>query len=198
MHAGDRRRRRRARPSRARPGRRRGPSFVAPTPTPAPFFAISWSTRGDSLNSIADRYGTSARSIAYWSRATYRASTRSPGLPAGPAQGRLDAPRHPGRRSVDEQALPSRAGPGDADAIAESRPGDEIEYDGQRPAEPTIRRARSEPAGVDDPLEEPPGPRLARRPEDLLGRARSRGSGRRRGSRPGRRCRARSPSRGSR
>jgi len=47
------------------------PSFVAPTPTPAPTFAIYTVTRGDSLNSIADRYGTSARSIAYWNRDTY-------------------------------------------------------------------------------------------------------------------------------
>ena len=47
------------------------PSFRAPTPTPAPTFAIYTVARGDTLSRIADRFGTSARSIAYWNRATY-------------------------------------------------------------------------------------------------------------------------------
>jgi hypothetical protein len=47
------------------------PSFRAPTPTPAPTFAIYVVARGDTLSKIADRFGTSARSIAYWNRATY-------------------------------------------------------------------------------------------------------------------------------
>jgi hypothetical protein len=47
------------------------PSFRAPTPTPAPTFAIYTVARGDTLSKIADRFGTSARSIAYWNRATY-------------------------------------------------------------------------------------------------------------------------------
>lgn len=47
------------------------PSFVRPTPTPQPTFLIYNVVAGDSLVSIARRFGTSGRSIAYWNRATY-------------------------------------------------------------------------------------------------------------------------------
>ena len=47
------------------------PSFVRPTPTPEPTFFAYRVVKGDSLGSIAKRFGTSARSIAYWNRATY-------------------------------------------------------------------------------------------------------------------------------
>lgn len=47
------------------------PSFVAPTPTPAPTFAVYTVVRGDSLTTIAYRFGTTARSIAFWNRSTY-------------------------------------------------------------------------------------------------------------------------------
>ena len=47
------------------------PSFVPPTPTPAPTFAVYTVASGDNLNSIARKFGTSARSIAYWNRLTY-------------------------------------------------------------------------------------------------------------------------------
>lgn len=47
------------------------PSFVRPTPTPEPTYFVYAVKSGDSLGSIARRFGTSARSIAYWSRATY-------------------------------------------------------------------------------------------------------------------------------
>ena len=47
------------------------PSFVRPTPTPAPTFLVYTVRRGDSLNTIAHRYGTTARSIAFWNRSTY-------------------------------------------------------------------------------------------------------------------------------
>lgn len=47
------------------------PSFVPPTPTPAPTFAVHTVASGDNLNSIAKKYGTSARSIAFWNRSTY-------------------------------------------------------------------------------------------------------------------------------
>ena len=46
-------------------------SFVPPTPTPAPTFAVYTVAAGDNLNIIARRFGTSARSIAFWNRATY-------------------------------------------------------------------------------------------------------------------------------
>jgi hypothetical protein len=47
------------------------PSFVRPTPTPMPTFFSYTVVRGDSLVSIARRFATTGRSIAYWNRATY-------------------------------------------------------------------------------------------------------------------------------
>jgi hypothetical protein len=47
------------------------PSFVRPTPTPQPTFFSYKVASGDSLGAIAKRFKTSARSIAYWNRATY-------------------------------------------------------------------------------------------------------------------------------
>lgn len=47
------------------------PSFVRPTPTPAPTFMAYVVKSGDNLNTIAHRYGTTARSIAFWNRGTY-------------------------------------------------------------------------------------------------------------------------------
>lgn len=47
------------------------PSFVYPTPTPTPPFAAYTVKRGDTLTSLALRFKTSARSIAYWNRVTY-------------------------------------------------------------------------------------------------------------------------------
>lgn len=47
------------------------PTIVAPTPTPAPTFRIHVVAGGESLNVIAHRYGTTARSIAFWSRTKY-------------------------------------------------------------------------------------------------------------------------------
>ena len=46
-------------------------TFVRPTPTPQPTF-MSYTVRvGDSLNTIAHKFGTTARSIAWWNRGTY-------------------------------------------------------------------------------------------------------------------------------
>jgi hypothetical protein len=47
------------------------PSYVRPTPTPQPTFFTYTVARGDSLERIAKRFGTTGRSIAYWNRATY-------------------------------------------------------------------------------------------------------------------------------
>jgi hypothetical protein len=47
------------------------PSFVPPTPTPAPTFFVVTVKQGDSLNTIAHQFGTTARSIAFWNRTTY-------------------------------------------------------------------------------------------------------------------------------
>jgi len=47
------------------------PSFVRPTPSPAPTFTTYVVRQGDTLNSIARRFDTTARSIAWWNRGTY-------------------------------------------------------------------------------------------------------------------------------
>ena len=47
------------------------PSFVRPTPTPLPSFLAVVVAAGDTLNSIARTHATTARSIAWWNRATY-------------------------------------------------------------------------------------------------------------------------------
>jgi LysM domain len=47
------------------------PSFVRPTPTPLPTFLVYTVRPGDTLTSIARMFGTTARSIAFWNRATY-------------------------------------------------------------------------------------------------------------------------------
>jgi hypothetical protein len=47
------------------------PTFARPTPSPQPSFTIHVVRSGDTLNSIAKKYRTSARSIAWWNRGTY-------------------------------------------------------------------------------------------------------------------------------
>ena len=47
------------------------PTPGPPTPTPAPTFATYRVVRGDTLTSVATRFHTSPRSVAYWNRATY-------------------------------------------------------------------------------------------------------------------------------
>jgi hypothetical protein len=47
------------------------PTFSRPTPSPGPTFLTYRVTRGDSLNSIARRYHTTARSISWWNRGAY-------------------------------------------------------------------------------------------------------------------------------
>ena len=46
----------------------RSPTFVRPTPTPLPTFLAYVVKVGDTLTSIARRYRTTARSIAFWNR----------------------------------------------------------------------------------------------------------------------------------
>ncbi len=47
------------------------PTPGPPTPTPAPTFLLHTVVRGDTLTSLAKKYQTSGRSIAYWNRAEY-------------------------------------------------------------------------------------------------------------------------------
>jgi peptidoglycan/xylan/chitin deacetylase (PgdA/CDA1 family) len=47
------------------------PTFVRPTPSPEPTFTSYRVQAGDSLNSIARAFHTTARSIAWWNRGTY-------------------------------------------------------------------------------------------------------------------------------
>ena len=47
------------------------PTFVRPTPSPAPSFVAHVVQSGETLNSIARQYRTTGRSIAWWNRGTY-------------------------------------------------------------------------------------------------------------------------------
>jgi LysM domain len=47
------------------------PTFVRPTPTPEPTFTSYIVRPGESLNTIAHAFNTSARSLAWWNRGTY-------------------------------------------------------------------------------------------------------------------------------
>ncbi len=47
------------------------PTFVRPTPSPPPTFTIYIVRAGDTLNSIATAFRTTARSIAWWNRGAY-------------------------------------------------------------------------------------------------------------------------------
>lgn len=47
------------------------PTFARPTPSPAPTFRVYEVKAGDSLNSIARRFGTNGRSLAWWNRGFY-------------------------------------------------------------------------------------------------------------------------------
>jgi len=47
------------------------PTFARPTPSPQPTFLSYVVRSGDSLNSIAREYRTTARSIAWWNRGAY-------------------------------------------------------------------------------------------------------------------------------
>ncbi|HEV8546783.1 MAG TPA: LysM domain-containing protein [Candidatus Limnocylindrales bacterium] len=47
------------------------PSFVRPTATPMPTFLIYTVVAGDNLTTIAHRFATTGRSIAFWNRASY-------------------------------------------------------------------------------------------------------------------------------
>jgi hypothetical protein len=46
-------------------------TFARPTPSPPPTFTLHVVRPGNTLSSIAKKYGTSARSIAWWNRGTY-------------------------------------------------------------------------------------------------------------------------------
>lgn len=47
------------------------PTFVRPTPSPQPTFTTYLVRAGDTLNSIAKAFATTARSIAWWNRGAY-------------------------------------------------------------------------------------------------------------------------------
>jgi hypothetical protein len=47
------------------------PTPAPPTPTPGPTFLLHKVVRGDTLTSLARKYRTSGRSIAYWNRDQY-------------------------------------------------------------------------------------------------------------------------------
>ncbi len=47
------------------------PTFLRPTPSPGPIFQVYRVKKGDTLSSIAKKFHTTARSIAWWNRGAY-------------------------------------------------------------------------------------------------------------------------------
>lgn len=93
------------------------PSFVPPTPTPAPTFLVYTVVKGDNLNTIAHKFGTTARSIAFWNRAAYPSldpdsATYRPGF----VQVGWTLALIPDL-TVDEADLPDPASSGDAEPV---------------------------------------------------------------------------------
>lgn len=87
------------------------PTFVRPTPTPAPTFMVYTVASGDSLNTIAHKFGTTARSIAYWNRATYPSlDPESPQYQPGLVRVGWTLQLIP-NLNVDEQELPDPSQP---------------------------------------------------------------------------------------
>jgi hypothetical protein len=53
------------------PGPSVEPTFARPTPSPGPTFQTYTVRRGDTLNSIARKFKTTARSLSWWNRGAY-------------------------------------------------------------------------------------------------------------------------------
>jgi hypothetical protein len=96
------------------------PPIVPPTPTPRPTFLVYVVAKGDSLNTIAHRYNTTARSIAFWNRATY------PSLDPESAKYRPDLLKLGWtlfllpNDTVDEDDLPDASDPSETAAAADA------------------------------------------------------------------------------
>ena len=58
-------------PSASATGSPAAPTFLRPTPSPAPTFTSYVVRAGDTLASIANQFGTTPRSIAWWNRGAY-------------------------------------------------------------------------------------------------------------------------------
>jgi peptidoglycan/xylan/chitin deacetylase (PgdA/CDA1 family) len=83
------------------------PTFVRPTPTPLPTVLAYVVRRGDTLIAIAKRFGTTARSIAYWNRTAYPSlDPESPRYQPGRIEVGWRLMLIPGA-VVDEEDLPS-------------------------------------------------------------------------------------------
>jgi hypothetical protein len=89
-------------------------TLVPPTPTPLPTFLVYVVRPSDSLLSIARRLHTTARSIAYWNRATYKnLDPDSPGYAPDKIQVGWKLRYLPGQTTDGEDDLssPDAAGP---------------------------------------------------------------------------------------
>jgi hypothetical protein len=121
------------------------PSFLRPTPTPQPTFLVYQVRPGDSLISIAKRFGTDGRSIAYWNRSTYpsldpeSSSYRPDRLEIGWTL--LIVPN----ATFDEQTLPEPSelvGPSPS-----ATPSDDGSVDENTGGEPSLDEPTEEPSG---------------------------------------------------
>lgn len=109
------------------------PTPGPPTPTPGPTFALYRVIHGDSLTSIARKFHTSGRSLAYWNRDQYPSLDPES---AGYRPDKLDAgwvlrvipgheyvpPPDDGETGVQESPTPDNGGDGWGDASASPAP----------------------------------------------------------------------------
>jgi hypothetical protein len=107
-----------ASPTRSAPTPR--PPIIPPTPTPRPTFLVYVVAKGDSLNTIAHKFGTTARSIAFWNRSSYPSlDPESAGYRPGLLKIGWTLLLVP-NDVVDEQDLPEPSASGAAAAAADS------------------------------------------------------------------------------
>ena len=98
------------------------PTPGPPTPTPGPSFALHTVVRGDTLTTLAKKFGTDARSIAYWNRDQYPSlDPESPGYnPNGLQRGWV-------LRIIPNQAYVPPPGDGETGEQATPTPADDYE-----------------------------------------------------------------------
>ncbi len=132
-------------PSGASPSARTPSRPFRPTPTPAPTFATYTVRAGDTLIALAQRFGTTPESLAYWNRARYPSlDPDSPAYRPGLIQAGWQLAYLPGEVVDPESLPPASAGPNAGPATS----GPVGPYPGL-PADGSAALVRRGPTGLD-------------------------------------------------